>query len=185
VAANLSEMAGAIRRKTDYCFYAIDEKNQRSAYLIPQNHVIMIPKQAVERLQNDSQLAAVIAEGLAETMQSLKWFSSATGLMGSKTLGVDIHDAPVGTIGAGGYTLVPDRLNGKINEEETPQRDQRDRIALILLSDAGYDPNQAPEAWRLLFPDNAATNMQTLPYPQRSIYQLNVIATLHVIHNPQ
>jgi len=53
--------------------------------------------------------------------------------------------------------------------------EQRGRVALSLLADAGYDPRQAPEAWKLLEPKHLPADVSTLKYPNRSWYQLSVL----------
>jgi hypothetical protein len=52
---------------------------------------------------------------------------------------------------------------------------QRGRVALELLAEAGYDPWQAPEAWRLAEPKALPKDLGTLPYPDRSGYQLGIL----------
>ena len=48
-------------------------------------------------------------------------------------------------------------------------------IALSILADAGYDPWQAPEAWRLLEPKKPPTATDSLKYPSHSGYLLGVL----------
>ena len=63
-------------------------------------------------------------------------------------------------------------LGGKI---EIGQEEQRGRVALALMTDAGYDPRQAPEAWRLLEPKDLPANPQSLNYPRLSGYELGIL----------
>jgi hypothetical protein len=53
--------------------------------------------------------------------------------------------------------------------------EQRGRVALSLMEDAGYDPWQAPEAWRLLEPKKLPADLNSLKYPNRSGYQLGIL----------
>jgi hypothetical protein len=53
--------------------------------------------------------------------------------------------------------------------------EQRGRVALSLMADAGYDPWQAPEAWRLLAPKEPAKDPSKLKYPDRAGYQLEIL----------
>jgi hypothetical protein len=53
--------------------------------------------------------------------------------------------------------------------------EQRWRVALQLMSDAGYDPWQAPEAWRLAAPGKLPADTSTLKYPDRSGYQFAIL----------
>jgi hypothetical protein len=55
-------------------------------------------------------------------------------------------------------------VNGAMpnTKEQIQMEEQRGRIALALLADAGYDPRQAPEAWRLLDPKHAPADPSAL-----------------------
>jgi hypothetical protein len=68
-------------------------------------------------------------------------------------------------------------VNGAMpnTKEQIQMEEQRGRIALALLADAGYDPRQAPEAWRLLDPKHAPADPSALAYPSRSGYQLGIL----------
>jgi hypothetical protein len=54
--------------------------------------------------------------------------------------------------------------------------EQRGRVALALMADAGYDPWQAPEAWRLLWPKSLPKDLGALKYPNRSGYQFSILS---------
>jgi hypothetical protein len=58
---------------------------------------------------------------------------------------------------------------------EMRMEEQRGRVALALLTEAGYDPWQAPEAWRLLAPKKLPGDVSSLKYPSRSGYQLGIL----------
>ncbi len=59
--------------------------------------------------------------------------------------------------------------------DTTQMEEQRARVALALMADAGYDPWQAPEAWRLLAPKKRPKDPDSLAYPERSGYQLRFL----------
>ena len=61
------------------------------------------------------------------------------------------------------------------HEIELQMREQTGRIALALMADAGYDPWQAPETWRLLAPKKLPGDVKALPYPDRAGYQLGIL----------
>jgi hypothetical protein len=48
-------------------------------------------------------------------------------------------------------------------------------MALQLVADAGFDPWQAPEAWRLLAPKDPPRDVQSIKYPRESKYQLSIL----------
>jgi hypothetical protein len=43
------------------------------------------------------------------------------------------------------------------------------------MADAGYDPYQAPEAWRLLAPERLPKDLARLKAPERSQYLSNFL----------
>jgi hypothetical protein len=176
------EMANNNPDKLDLRFYVVDDEKIRNGYTLIDKHVILIPKQAAERLQNESQLAAVLAEGIAQKLQIAQGVKiTDTGLAAlGITASVAIFGAPIAAIGLAA-SIVPSKYKGE-PVEESPVRKQRDRIALGLMADAGYDPHQAPEAWRLLANERPRPETQSMPYPTRSESQLNILAILYDPH---
>jgi hypothetical protein len=60
-------------------------------------------------------------------------------------------------------------------DAELALQQERLRIALALMHDAGYDPWQAPQAWRFLEPKKLPANLASLPYPDTSCYQIGIL----------
>jgi len=54
-------------------------------------------------------------------------------------------------------------------------REQRARMALGYLVDAGFDPRQSPEAWRLLAPTELPKNTSKLKYPPLARFELQFL----------
>jgi hypothetical protein len=52
-------------------------------------------------------------------------------------------------------------------------------MALGFMADAGYDPWQAPEAWRLLAPKKLPANTSHLKYPSQAGYQLAILNLIY------
>jgi len=134
--------------------------------------LILVPRTVVDRLGNDDQLAAILANGVAYTLeaQSARLYAEVMGLEGAEIAGYLAGDFVPGVeIG----TLV----GGKVVSHEIQRRmqEQAGRIALTLMADAGYDPRQAPEAWRLLGPEKPAKDGASLKYPSRAGYQLGIL----------
>jgi hypothetical protein len=158
--------------KIHFRFYAVDEANIRSE-LGCNPGLVLVPKQVVERLRNDDQLAAVMADGVAYNLQSQ--FRRLTAedweILGAEVAGeVALANVPGGSflggeVGAG--------IASHVIEME--MQEQRGRIALTLMADAGYDPKQAPEAWRLLAPKKMPSDPRFLKYPSRAGYQLSFL----------
>jgi hypothetical protein len=146
-------------------FYAIQEADIRSA-LGCEDGLILIPTPVVGRMQNDSELAAVLADAIAVNLQrqnvrlqaDLKWIAAAEAAA----------YVSAGLTGWTGAMIAAHPFLRKIEE-------QRGRMALALMADAGFDPWQAPEAWRMLAPIPFPKNPSKLKYPERSKYQSEIL----------
>ena len=57
-------------------------------------------------------------------------------------------------------------------------QEQRGRMAVVFMADAGFDPWQAPETWRRLAPAQLPQNLSKVKYPARSIYQFEILRLL-------
>jgi hypothetical protein len=58
-------------------------------------------------------------------------------------------------------------------------------MALQLVADAGFNPWQAPEAWRLLAPKDAPQDVQSLKYTHEGKYQLSILKLQYKRDNPE
>lgn len=158
--------------KIPFRFYVVDEPKIR--FEIGCNAgLILIPRQVVKRLANDDQLAAVIAQGVAGSLQLQE---SRLMLRYRDLLFSTVDIAAFFPAGLPGALLSAD-VGGGIyaHEMQRALEEQRGRIALSFLADAGYDPWQAPEAWRLLEPKRPPTSTDSLKYPSHSGYLLGVL----------
>lgn len=171
VPAYMKQLRADDPAKIHFRFYAIDERKIR-ADIVCNEGLILIPKQIVARLKNDDQLTALLADGVAYNLQMhsallAKEFLEAFGgelagyVAGFFVPGVDIA-TDIGTDVA-------------VHKIEVQMEEQRGRVALALMADAGQDPRQAPEAWRLLAPKNLPKDAAKLKYPSRSGYQLGIL----------
>jgi hypothetical protein len=135
--------------------------------------LVLVPKNAVERLQNDDQLAAVLADGVAVNLVRQLF---TVGPLQLSELGAEAATA---------VPYVPTMLAGSAAaaaiEHEAALKLQRQcgRISLQLLSDAGFDPRQAPEAWRLLEPKDLPADIASLKYTREGQYQLRVLKRMY------
>ena len=170
--------------------YAPGNKKFMSGYVVADKRSISVPKPVVERLQDDNQLAAILAEGIAQTLQirptvhGAKEIAQAT--LGSALVGAAIVTDPLTLLMfAVDVGMVADLAPAKKKPVliiDDPVLAQKDRMALQLMADAGYDPHAAPEAWRIIAFQNAKGDLQAQPYPLRSGYQFNIIATQYQSH---
>jgi hypothetical protein len=161
--------------KIDFRFYAIDDARDRAEFCSADG-LILIPTQVVERLKSDDQLAAVLADGVAYNLER----QAARAVKANR---IAFGGLVAGSIGggfsawlalAGEEAATAGEPNG-LTGDPMAMQEQRGRVALSLLADAGYDLRQAPEAWRLLAPKHLPSNFDSLKYPMRSGYQLAIL----------
>jgi hypothetical protein len=127
--------------KLRFRFQLVDEPKWRDVMIWPSG-VILVPRQVVERMENDSQLAEVLADGIARLLedqyyklQSMKRKAVAFGVASTVAAGAILGTAT----GAGEY-----------GEAVQHAHEQSARVSLGLMSDAGYTLAEAPKAWWIL-----------------------------------
>ena len=152
--------------KLSFEFQVVDfTKWKHDAHTLP-NGIILVPKQVVERLQNDSQLAAVLADNIACALEKQTYRAypgevgrSATDVAGS-VAGIFVPGLSLLT-GAGTSVAAARAL--RLAEE------QSGRVGLYLMKDAGFEPEQAPLAWWLLA-SGKPKDLASIGMPQRAAY---------------
>jgi hypothetical protein len=164
--------------KIHFLFCVVDD-GAREEFTSPatfQAGWIMVPAQLAMRFKSDDQLAAVLADGIALSLQK-----QAPPVI--QVTPADVVEA-AGLVGAnfipgGGLVAyaVASSTFGKYVDRAADE--QHERIALQLMADAGYDPWQAPEAWRLAKPKKLPADTSTLKYPDRSGYQLSILNLMY------
>jgi predicted Zn-dependent protease len=126
----------------------------------------------MERMKNEDQVAAVIADGIAANLQSRQArIARDMNLISAAELALYVGVRSGAGLGAGavGGAIITHEILRKMEQ-------QRGRVALGLMADAGFDPWQAPEAWRLLDPKQLPKDFTKLKYPERSGYQLEMLS---------
>ena len=113
--------------------------------------IILVPHQVVERLQNDSQLATVLADGMARALERQQYRTQ-------------------------GERKVAWLVGGMSSEMaiRTEEKEQSGRVSLALLHDAGYDIDQAPVAWWLLDPISQRP-LTDIEISDRDIYLYSIL----------
>ncbi len=171
VPAYQRQLPDADPSKIHFRFYAVDARKMRSD-ICSYEGLILVPVQLVERLQNDDQLAAVLADGVAFNLQrqmARLVVDSRVFLATSATVDTALFLLPgVGIAGLIANSVAASKILQQMEE-------QRGRIALSLMADAGFDPRQAPEAWRLLAPKKLPADLDSLKYPDIAGYQLGIL----------
>jgi len=134
--------------KVHFRFQVIDATKWHDALSLSSG-IILVPRQVVERMQNDDQLATVLADNIAEAIdkEALRSLTANT----VKTISSDAVTAGVILLGPAEFVggLVADHYASKAIDRTLQQSG---RVSLCYLHDAGYDITQAPLAWWLLAP---------------------------------
>ena len=157
--------------KIRFEFYAMDDKGLKTD-ICPSIGLILVSQQAVERLQNDDQLAAILADGVAFNMQR----QAARSQEAARTILGPAIAADFMLQAVPGLDIVPILAMRKIEKEiYLQQLEERGRISLGLLDDAGYDPWQVPEAWRLIAAKHSEKDAESAIYSDNSGYLLGVL----------
>jgi hypothetical protein len=163
VPAYQREMADDDPSKIHFRFFAIDNDKLRGNVNLLDG-AVLVSKQTVERLTSDDQLAAVIADGVAYNLQRQ---AAEQVKINRIAWGGEIAAAFVPGVGTAMM------IAGE--NAEAVMQDERFRIALALMRDGGFDPWQAPEAWRLVEPKKLPANTASLEYPEKGCYQMQIL----------
>ena len=132
--------------RIDFRFQVTDEPKHDDAWSFSSG-IILVPHQVVDRLPDDSQLAAILADSIAEVLekQDLRAIPAAHKMTTASIAG--------GVAGAfiPGVGLVPMAANHEVAKSmQRRSRQQSGRVSLCLMHDAGYDLTAAPNAWWIL-----------------------------------
>ena len=161
--------------RINFRFYLVDAPKMRDTFALPSG-IILVPYQVVERVQNDSQLAAVLADKIAALMEQQPIPLPATNSQLALTYGaMAIADTvPFASLPYDAVTI-PMWISGK-NQFHRNQ-EQRERVTLSLLHEAGFDLTEAPKAWWLLSSKQTKDLAETTP-PETSLYMYEQLGTV-------
>jgi predicted Zn-dependent protease len=167
------ELPDTDETKINFRFQVVGHEKWHDAVAWP-NGIILVPYDVVERLQNDSQLAAVLADNIACALEK----------QGPHAIPAARKMSAFAVAGAIGSAFVPGLVlaMGPANEVALVAadvmirhaREQSGRVSLGLLRDAGYDVTQAPLAWWLLAPGKAK-KLEEIAMPERATYLYKVL----------
>lgn len=159
--------------KISFRFQLIDNSKFQDALTLP-NGIILVPRQIVERLPEDAQLAAVLADNIACALekQTYRLMPAYTAMSGAQ-IASDIGGFFVPGLGLA--TGIANYASAK--SIRTNLLEQSGRVSLGLLHDAGYDIQQAPVAWWTLATKPSKMLSETAPPPRA----LNLYRTIGVV----
>jgi len=132
------------KTRINFSFYLLDAPKWRDAVALP-NGIVLVPYSLTQRLSDDTKLAATLADKVA-------WLIEKQPLILPKSVadvGIDWSEvaAEVVVPAAGLVSSARDRYK---KDKSRVLAEQRDRVSLSLLRDAGYNLQQAPQTWWLL-----------------------------------
>jgi len=156
--------------KIQFQFQLIDAPKWHDAMAMPSG-IILVPRQIVERLQNDSQLATVLADNISCVLEKQTYLVTPKK---QALTAANIAGAAAGFVipGVGLVTNIATYSSGK--SIQTHLLDQSGRVSLGLLHDAGYDIHQAPLAWWTLAAKKPNDIAGTAP-PERALNLYRVL----------
>jgi len=164
--------------KIQFRFHLVDNKHfcgmlPCDAFTLPSG-MILVPHQVVERMQNDSQLAAVLADAIARALERQQYRIGGK----VKTAYASAAAASFVPYGGGFGTLAGEGVASKLLMKEM---EQSGRVSFTLLHDAGYDIDQAPMAWWLLA-SRKPQPISEIDMPDRAAYLYRILGESW--HNP-
>jgi hypothetical protein len=165
-------LASSDPSRIEFRFQLTDGKRWPWVLTLPSG-IILVPHEVVERMENDSQLAEMLADAIACALEKqtyrmrLASVAVTTGSVASWAEFVPMIGGPAALAGIGSGTT----QHVVVRKEEH----QSERVSLDLMHDAGYDVHEAPMAWWLLNsrkPKPAAA----IAVPDRAGYLYRVLA---------
>jgi hypothetical protein len=166
--------------KINYRFELVDGARWPDAITWPSG-LILVPYQIVDRLKDDSQLAAVLADNIACALQK-QFFRDQPTAQSLNAVGIA---SEIGGFFVPGLSLVSIAAGGSEAVMLRHARQQSGRVSLSLLSDAGYDIHQAPTAWwRLSSKKPKDLADISIPYRAAYLYQTIAATTDHTQPKP-
>ncbi len=159
-------------------FYAVEGTEMHTVIFCPKG-LILLPMTAMRRLHGDDELAAVLAEGVAGEMGAgVTLLPSFTDAFQGAALAVELSGTVAGLAGGIAGGVVSAAVDARRMEHA------RARMALALMADAGYDPHQAAEAWRLLGPIDPPKNPTKVKDSEHSRYIKDFLAAQEAAKAP-
>jgi hypothetical protein len=152
--------------RIEFRFQLIDEKGLHCNTGAEPSGIILVSHQAAERMQNDSQLAALLAADIAVALEKQTFRTRPT----ARKIAAANVAAHVGGIFVPGLGLASTLATGVATATMMQHvMEQSGRVSLCLMHDAGFDQTQAPLAWWLLA-DKKSKGLENTAIPASSQY---------------
>ena len=150
-------------------FQLVDLPREPRTITLPSG-IILVPTQFLDRLANDSQIAALLAQSIADALEKddlrLQPTKNARSAASLAAVGAEFF--------VPGTSLATSLTGAGVQARvQTLQREQRNRVSLCLLDDAGYDLREAPLAlWILASEKSSHPGLAPLPSEAAYLYQV-------------
>jgi hypothetical protein len=134
-------------QKIPFKFYVVSDKDVNA--FATANGIIVINSGMIMMLENEAQLAAVLAHEISHATQEHTWrqLNKDKGKRTAIAIG-GIAAAAFGLYGV--HDILQLTLAAMQNGYNRRLENQADRIGLEYLAAAGYDPREAPRVWKLM-----------------------------------
>ena len=158
--------------RIDFRFQLVDEPKERDGLDAPSG-IVLMPRQVVQALPDDSQLAAVMSADIAEVMekQAIRSVPARNMMAGASLAGTAAGLFVPGV--STGVWLANKKARSVI---ERHHMEQSTRTGLTWMQDAGYDLTQAPLAWWTMA-DKNRKGLAAVRLPDRTQYLYQVLST--------
>jgi hypothetical protein len=158
--------------RIEFKFYVVDKKSLPGVWSFPGGE-IFVPIQVLKRLENDDQLAAVLAFDIAKILekQSYRVYRPASNAVVAAELASAVGGAFVpglGLVGLAGGVGAENKVVDLLHQQSA-------RVSLGLMQDAGFKVDQAPVAWQRLRKPKAKDPFKE-PLTSEAEYLLKILA---------
>jgi hypothetical protein len=157
--------------KINFRFQLVDEP-WTVTYDLPSG-IVLVPIHLVDRMQNDAQVAAILADSIAGALEKRDYRDQpamhAMEAAGWATQAGGFFVPGLGLAGLGGNTIAYSTM-------ERHNRERSGRVSLGLLHDAKYDIYQAPLAWWILA-SKKSKDLPEIAIPERAKYLYEILGT--------
>ena len=159
--------------RIDFRFDVVDSRSMGTDPIPLPDGLVLLTRQDVQQIQNDSQLAALLADSIACILERQTWrLRIAVNAAASGESIVHATEALIGKPKQAGFSGSADEMRDVLGREYA----QSARVGLKLMHEAGFDIEQAPIAWWMLANHDKQLTATTLPYRSATLYR--VLGTL-------
>lgn len=134
-------------QKIHFKFYVINEKVPNAFALA--NGIVVVHSGIITSLENEAQLAAILAHEIAHATQEHTWRQMNKDK--GKRTAIMIGGIAAAAFGLGGVqNILQLTLAAMVNGYARRLENQSDRIGMEYMVAAGYDPREAPRVWKVM-----------------------------------